>query len=171
MKVILLTVAAIPLLLLGMIASSSFVIVDVTTEDGPHIVIPVPLALAQTALRFAPIEVRDIPVAEIQEYAPIIDELVDELSAMPDAVLVEVEDGQDHVLVEKVGDEIAVSVRERGEDKVDVHIPLAMLRDVVDSFDGESLELHKILRSIGTVSNRDLVHVKDGGDEVKVWIW
>ena len=171
MKVILLTVAAIPLLLLGMIASSTFVVVDVNPADGPHLVVPVPLSLAQTALSFAPTEVRRIEIPEFSEYSELVHELVHEIRTIPDSILVEVEDGKDHVLIEKIGDELSVSVRGGDDELVDVHIPLDMLEEVVESYDGETLELRHVLRSIGSVSHQDLVHVRDGDDEVKVWIW
>ena len=147
MKAILLTVAAIPLLLLGMIASSTFVVVDVNPADGPHLVIPVPLSLAQTALSFAPTEARRIEVPEFSEYSELVNELVHEIRAIPDSILVEVEDGKDHVLIEKIGDELSVSVRGDDDELVDVHIPLDMLEEIVESYDGETLELRHVLRS------------------------
>jgi len=49
---------SIPLLLLGLVASSGLVVVDVKTSDGPRIVVPVPLFLARAALGFAPEEGR-----------------------------------------------------------------------------------------------------------------
>ena len=46
--------AAVPLAMVGGVAGTGVVGVDVKSNDGTRIVLPVPLLLAETAARFAP---------------------------------------------------------------------------------------------------------------------
>ncbi len=161
---------SIPVLLIGLLMSSSCVVVDVQQADGPRILVPVPLFAARAALAFAPSEARQVNVPEIAEYHALAISIIDELMDAPDGVLVEVRDRSEHVLVEKVGDLIEISVD--GEDEtVCVKVPLSAVADVLDSFDGGKLETRDVLAALSSISTRDLVHVKTKDEEVKVWIW
>jgi hypothetical protein len=165
---------SIPLLLLGLVASSGLVVVDVKPEDGPRIVVPVPLFLAHAALGFAPQEAREVEVPEFGEYAEVASRLVSELRDCEDGVLVEVDDASDHVLIEKVGDEIAIEVTSDDEE-VSVRIPLAAAAKVLESYDGGRLHVAGVLDALTSsssfLSGTDLVHVKSAEEEVKVWVW
>lgn len=161
---------AIPLTLAGLVASSSCLIVDVKQSDGPRIVVPVPLFVARAALGFAPEEAKWVDVPELAEYSELAARVIEELRNAPDGVLIEVEDGNERVLIEKVGDEIAVEVEGDDED-VSVHLPLSVAAEVFDSHEGGRLEVGKMLDALASVSRSDLVHVRTRDEEVKVWIW
>ncbi len=163
---------SIPLLLLGLVASTGLVVVDVKTSDGPRIVVPVPLFLARAALGFAPEEATKIEIPELSEYSEIASRLVAELSDCPDGILVEVADGSDHVLIEKIGDEIAIEVSSDDEE-VSVRIPLAAVAKVLESYDGDRLQVAGVLDALSSssLSGTDLVHVKSENEEVKIWVW
>ena len=164
---------SIPLLLLGLVASSGLVVVDVKTSDGPRIVVPVPLFLAHAALGFAPQEAREVEIPELGEYPEIASRLVAELRDCADGILVEVDDGDDHVLIEKVGDEIAIEVSSDDEE-VSVRIPLAAASEILDSYDGSRLRVAGILDALSSsssLSGTDLVHVRSENEEVKIWVW
>ena len=164
---------SIPLLLLGLVASSGLVVVDVKTSDGPRIVVPVPLFLARAALGFAPQEAREVEIPELGEYPEIASRLVAELRDCADGILVEVDDGDDHVLIEKVGDEIAIEVSS-DDQKVSVRIPLAAASEILDSYDGSRLRVAGILDALSSsssLSGTDLVHVRSENEEVKIWVW
>jgi len=164
---------SIPLLLLGLVASSGLVVVDVKTSDGPRIVVPVPLFLARAALGFAPQEAREVEIPELGEYPEIASRLVAELRDCADGILVEVDDGDDHVLIEKVGDEIAIEVSSDDEE-VSVRIPLAAASEILDSYDGSRLRVAGILDALSSsssLSGTDLVHVRSENEEVKIWVW
>ena len=164
---------SIPLLLLGLVASSGLVVVDVKTSDGPRIVVPVPLFLARAALGFAPQEAREVEIPELGEYLEIASRLVAELRDCADGILVEVDDGDDHVLIEKVGDEIAIEVSSDDEE-VSVRIPLAAASEILDSYDGSRLRVAGILDALSSsssLSGTDLVHVRSENEEVKIWVW
>lgn len=159
-----------PLLLVGLVLSSSCVVVDVRQADGPRIFVPVPIGLARTALAFAPDEARHIEIPELAEYSDVAARIVDELLDASDGVLVEVHDGDDHVWIEKVGDELEIEV-ESGTETVSVRAPLTLLADVLESYDGEELRTREVLKALSDVSRTDLVHVRTDNEEVKVWIW
>jgi hypothetical protein len=164
---------SIPLLLLGLVAGTGLVVVDVKTSDGPRIVLPVPLALARAALGFAPQQAREVDIPELSEYSEIAGRLLAELRENDDGVLVEVDDGDDHVLIEKVGDEIAIEVTSRDEE-VSVRIPLAAASEILDSYDGKRLRVAGVLDALSSsswLSGTDLVHVKSDDEEVKIWVW
>ncbi len=164
---------SIPLLLLGLVASTGLVIVDVKTSDGPHIVVPVPLVLAHAALGFAPHEAREVEVPELGEYSEVAGKLLAELRDAEDGILVEVEDGDDHVLIEKIGDELAIDVSSDDED-VSVRIPLAAAASILESCRGGRVRVAGVLDALSSsasLSGTDLVHVKSDNEEVKIWLW
>jgi hypothetical protein len=164
---------SIPLLLLGLVASTGLMIVDVKTTDGPRIVVPVPLFLARAALGFAPEVAREVEVPELGEYSDIALRLVAELRDAGDGILVEVEDGHDHVLIEKIGDEIAIDVSS-DEEEVSVRIPLEAAESILASATGGRLRVEGLLDALsssGSLAGTDLVHVKSDKEEVKVWVW
>lgn len=158
----------------GVVANSSIIIVNV--DEGPggtSIMVPVPLALVQIALAFAPDEIKRIEVPEVAEYLPYLDRFVTALEPVPDALLVEVEDTGDHVRVSKEGDLIKVSVREDGDERVDVSIPLSMLRGILNAYDtqGGYFRTSRLVGALRAAPSGDLVHVVDGSDEVRVRMW
>lgn len=164
---------SIPLLLLGLVASTGLVVVDVKTADGPRIVLPVPLFLARAALGFAPREAREVEVPELGEHYEIARRLVAELRDASDGVLVEVDDRENHVLIEKIGDEIAIEVV-GDEEEVSLRIPLAAASEVLDSYDGKRLRVEGVLDALSSsssLSGGDLVHVKSDDEEVRIWLW
>ncbi len=164
---------SIPLLLLGLVASTGLLVVDVKPSDGPRIVVPVPLFLAHAALGFAPEEAKEVEVPELDDYHEIARRLVAELRYAADGVLVEVDDRDDHVWIEKTGDEIAIEVKSDDEE-VSVRIPLAAAAEVLESYEGGRLHVEGVLHALSSSSSfagTDLVHVKSEGEEVKIWVW
>ncbi len=164
---------SIPLLLLGLVASTGLVIVDVKTDDGPRIVVPVPLFLARAALGFAPHEAREVEIPELGEYSEIAGRLLAELRDAEDGILVEVDDRDDHVIIEKIGDEIAIDVSSDDEE-VSVRIPLEAAAEILDSCRGGRVRVEGVLEALSSsasLSGTDLVHVKSDDEEVKIWVW
>lgn len=170
LKTAALILLSIPVLLVGALASSTCVVVDVRQAEGPHIIVPVPLVLARAALSFAPIEARRVEVPELEEYSDAAFELLRALREAPDGVFVEVDQDSEQVTITKNGDVLEVEVHGRNED-VEVTVPLSMAAEVLASFDGKELETSRVLTALGDVSRMDLVHVKTKDEEVKVWIW
>ena len=173
LKIAAIAVLSIPLLLVGVCLSSSCVVVDVRPADGPRIIVPIPLVFARAALTFAPDEATHIEIPELDDYADVAEQIVqivDELLDAADGVLVEVRDGGEHVLIAKVGDQIEINV-DGDEEQVTVRLPLTVIADILESYDGEKLETRDVLEALSTLSRTELVHVRTADEEVKVWIW
>ena len=165
-------ILALPLALVGTLASSSCLVVDVQEggPDGMHLIIPVPLALAQAALAFVPEEHTRVPCPEAAEYIPVAQSIIEELTDIPDSELVRVEDDHEVVVISKVDGNLEVEVHGAHEE-VSVSLPLAAVADILESFDGETIEASDAVAALRRVSGTDLVHVRNGDEEVKIWIW
>jgi hypothetical protein len=164
---------ALPVAVVATIASTtSYMVVDVQ-EGGPegmHIVVPVPLFLAQAAVSLAPADQTQIDIPELREYAPIAHEILAALADAPDGELVRVEDRDERVLISKVGNELQVRVDNPSE-QVSLNVPLDLVIEVLrDAEDGE-LYAGDVIAALRGVSSSDLVEVHDGDEHVKVWIW
>ncbi len=166
-------IAVLPALLLGGAAvNTSVLMVDVDTADGPHIVLPVPLPLARAGLAFAPDEARRVEVPELAEHLPHARRVVETLRDAPDAVIVDVEDGEEHVSVVKEGDVLRVRVVDGERTTADVRLPLGSADAVLRAYDVEtrSFETSELVAALGAAPGGDLVRVLDGADEVSVRI-
>lgn len=159
-------------LIAGILASSSYLVVDIEEKgpDGIHLIIPVPLALARVALRFVPDHETRIPCPELAEYLPAAKRVIEELTAAPDSELVRLEEGEELVLISKVGENLEVEVHERDEDVV-VSLPLPVVVEILESYDGESFAAADVLSALTGISRSDLVHVRSDNEAVRVWIW
>ena len=116
-------------------------------EEGVHFDVPLPAALFEAGLGLIPLAARhhrhhgdcghhrfglhghDIDVGE---YGPAVAAFLDELADAPDAVLVEVEDGRDHVRIVKEGRDIGVYV-ESPDANVHFSMPARLLHRAVRS--------------------------------------
>ncbi|HJO03628.1 MAG TPA: hypothetical protein QGG47_06630 [Acidobacteriota bacterium] len=156
----------------GVVMNSSIMLVNVDTDDV-RIVVPVPLSLVQVALAFAPDEAKYVHVPEIGQYLPYVDRIVEELQAVPDALLVEVKDGSDHVKIFKHGDVLRVEVDERGDEMVRVSVPLAALAAMVDAYDTETetVRTSRLIGALKAAPSGELVHVIDDEEEVRIRMW
>lgn len=166
-------VAVLPALLVGgAVANTSIVTVDVDTADGPHLALPVPLPLARAGLAFAPDEARRVEVPEVAEHVPQIRRVVEALRDAPDAVIVDVEDGEEHVSVAKEGDALRVHVVDGERTTADVRLPLGSADAVLRAYDAEtrSFETSELVAAVGAAPAGELVRVVDGEDEVSVRI-
>jgi hypothetical protein len=164
---------AVPVALVALVASTaSFAVVDVrgSGPDGTHVVVPVPLALAQVAVSFVPADKTQLRIKELGEYAPIARKILAELADAPDGELVRVEERDERVVIAKVGDEIKLNVDNERE-HVAVNVPLdTVLAILEDAEDGE-LYAGDVIASLRGLSRTDLVEVRNGDEHVKVWIW
>lgn len=160
-----------PAIFVGLLLSADYAVVDVREggPDGMHIIVPVPLSLARLALNFAPAEAKYVQVPEISEYLPYAERIVAELRNAPDGVLVSVEERDQNVRVEKVGETLEVYVND-GSELVDVTVPLDAVLDIVRAYDGVGFDTRDLIRAVGR-AHGNVVHVRGGDEEVKVWVW
>ena len=59
---------------------------------------------------------------------------------------------------------------ERGE-SVHAALPLAAAARALHAYDGRGFETTALVAALGSATHTDLVHVRDGQSEIKVWIW
>jgi len=161
----------VPALFMGLLLSADYAVVDVREggPDGMHIIVPVPLSLARLALNFAPAEAKYVQVPEIADYLPYAERIVEELRGAPDGVLVSVEERNESVLVTKVGEALEVHVVD-GDALVDVTVPLDAVLDILRAYDGEGFDTRDLLRAVGR-AHGNVAHIRDGDEEIKIWIW
>ncbi len=127
----------------GTAVSSGLMTVSVHEEgpDGVDLYIPVPAGLVEVALGLAPVvlqlvdqhhdldhELRHVR-AELRDVLPVVEAMLDELADMPDAVLVEVDGDHEYVRVSKQGRSLEVLVEEGGN-RVAVRIPTRVFRSL-----------------------------------------
>jgi hypothetical protein len=165
-----------PIAMLATVASLGVVVVDVK-EGGPnghHIVVPVPLVLAQAALAVAPAVAPDkmrIPDAdgEALKHVGIARDVLDALAKAPDGELVRVEERDETVVVAKQGRSLHVTVNGHGEN-VSVNVPLHLALQALPDRDGR-IHTGALAASLGAVRFTELVNVDDGHDKVRVYVW
>jgi hypothetical protein len=141
-------------LLVGVMASSSFLVMDVK-EGGPggmHIIVPVPLFLAQIAMSFVPEEHPGFPVDESAEYILMAERLIAELENISDAELVRVEEKDELVVISKTGDVLEVEVFEGEREQVLVNLPISAVQEILGSFDGETFEAYQAVAALRGIS-------------------
>jgi hypothetical protein len=164
---------AVPVAGTAALLSADYVIVDVHehAKSGVHLTVPVPIALVETALTFAPADARrvDLP-PEATEHMGAARRMVDELRRQPDFELVRVEEADETVLVRKVGDTLEVDVNgKRGED-VHVRLPLSLAAEVLNQARDGRLRTAAVVEALRQAKG-ELVHVVDGDTEVRVRVW
>lgn len=164
-----------PVAMLATVASLGVVVVDVREggPDGHHIVVPVPLVLAQAALVIAPAvappDKLRIPGGEPLEHVALAREVLDALAKAPDGELVRVEERDETVIVAKQGRSLHVTVSGAREN-VSVNVPLHLALAALPDRDGR-IHTGALAASLGAVRFTDLVNVDDGHDKVRVWVW
>jgi hypothetical protein len=166
-----LAILSVPAALLTAVASLGVVVVDVR-EGGPkgnHIVVPVPLLLAQAALVFVPDQKINLKMDDAARYLPLAREVLDALAEGPDGELVRVEERGQQVVITKDGDALRVRVHD-GDDDVSMNVPLALAQAAMPDEHGR-IRLSALAGALPGVRFRDLVDVKSGEDHVKVSVW
>ncbi len=119
--------------LTGYIVQDGFVhvSVDEASKDGTHLHLVVPAQLATIAAHFAPPKHFEGHQRELRALLPALKLSALELAKLPDSVLVEVRDGDQHVLVSKAGDGLSVE-EDSPQEHVKVWVPLRAIYDTAD---------------------------------------
>ena len=165
--------AAIPLSMVGVVAGTGVVVVDVRPHDGPRIVVPVPLLLAENVARLAPTHHAQHALRgldRVHKYMPVAEEVVAALAEAPDAELVRVEDGREHVRISTVGDMLQIRVQSPDE-KVAVNVPIRLVQNALRQAHHGRIDAGALVASLRQARMTDLVVVDDRDDRVKISIW
>jgi len=171
LKLLLAGAVAVPMAGAGVVAATGVAWVDVQEggRDGHHIVLPVPLALAQTAAAFVPQAQRRVDLGDARRYLPVAREALQALADGPDGELVRVEERDEQVVVEKVGRMLRVHVKDGGEDVL-VNLPIEAALEAVGE-DG-SFSPARVIQALRHARFTKLVEVTGrDGERVKISIW
>jgi hypothetical protein len=172
LKLILAGAVAVPAAGAAVVAATGVAWVDVQEggRDGHHIVVPVPLALAQTAAAFVPQAQKRIDVGgEARKYLPVAREALQALAEGPDGELVRVEERDEQVVIEKVGRTLRVNVKDHGEEVL-VNVPFEAALEIIAS-DG-SLTPSRAIQALRHARFTKLVDVQGhNGERVKISVW
>jgi hypothetical protein len=103
--------------------------VDEYRSGGSHVHLWVPAAVVPIALRCAPKDHLQDAAENIKPWIPTIRQLAKELEKYPEANLVEVVDGADHVQIRTHAGKLQIDVREPGQ-SVHVAVPISTLEDI-----------------------------------------
>jgi hypothetical protein len=127
LKMVLIGAVAVPALAAGSVAATGVVVVDVREgHGGQHIVVPVPLALAQFAASFVPEEKTRLHIPpEAEQYLPVAREVLTALAQADDGELVRVEEPGQKVSIRKEGGLVRIRVDD-GDQHVNVQVPIAL---------------------------------------------
>lgn len=125
------------------VAASPSIHVSVREHDGSRVDLRLPAALVVAGVALAGDDARDELRAELAAeidlaaWAPAAAEIARQLETLPDATLIEVEDGADHVRIVKQGDDLRIRVRSANGDDVDVTLPASVAADLVGRLAGD----------------------------------
>ena len=145
------------------------------TKDEPQTVrVNLPLALIESAIPLLESEQFDgskIKIGDESWDKARLKTLWDEVKRAEGGEYVTVESGSESVRVAKIGDLLTIKVRDsrRGEGKVDVKIPLAVV-DALLSGSGDQLNIVAAVRALGSRGDGQLVAIDDDSSVVRVWI-
>src|SRR6185295_8242762 len=117
LKILLAGAVAVPVAAAATVAATGVVVVDVQEpRGGHHLVIPVPLAVAQAAAMFVPPSKARLHLgSQAARYLPVARQALDALAEAADAELVRVEEPGQQVSIRKEGADLVIDVREKGQ--------------------------------------------------------
>lgn len=172
LKMVLLGAVAVPAIAAGSVAATGVVVVDVKDpRGGHHIVVPVPLALAQVAAAVVPEEKMRLRLGrDAERYLPMAREVLTVLAGAEDAELVRVEEPGHKVSVRKQGDLVRIHV-EDGEEQVDVQVPIALALSVLPESGGR-VTASRAVWALQQARMTEIVHVQGrDGEDVRVTVY
>jgi hypothetical protein len=170
LKILLAGAVAVPIAGAGVVAGTGVAWVDVKDpHEGMHIVVPVPLILAQTAAAFVPAHKAHVKLGKAKQYLPVAREVVEALKGSPDGELVRVEERDEEVVIRKVGQMLEVRVKDHG-DNVAVNVPLDAALELIQE-DGE-ITPWAAVGALRHARFTQLVEVNSrSGERVKISVW
>jgi hypothetical protein len=138
LKMILIGAVAVPAIAAGSVAATGVVVVDVKeARGGQRIVVPVPLALAQVAAAFVPLDKTRVRLPrEAEQYMPVARQILEALAVAEDGELVRVEEPGQKVSIRKEGGVLRINVDD-GDEHVKVQVPISLALSVLPEGGGQ----------------------------------
>jgi len=158
------------LLLIGYVVEAGIAVVHVKTPDT-HIWIPVPVAVGHLVGKFI-----DLPLSQEPEFETLLDygeeavEIVRQLKDLPDSILVEVSKTRERVRIFKRGGSLCIDV-DNANEKVKVRLPLHAAEGLLEALSHRHVNVGDLVACLEWQPAGDIVHVKNGNEEVRISIW
>jgi hypothetical protein len=111
--------------------------VDEDSGDSTHVHVWLPAAIVPIAMRFVPDHQLERATAQVGPWLPTLRALTKELRKFPEAELVAVDDGKDHVRIRTHNGKLLIDVTEPGTD-VHVACPMAMMDDIASELEAKT---------------------------------
>lgn len=172
LKIVLAGAVAVPVAAAATVAATGVVVVDVQEpRGGQHLVIPVPLAVAQVAATFVPDHKTRVRLpSEAARYLPVARAALDALAGAEDGELVRVEEPGQQVSIRKEGSLLRIQVHD-GDQKVDVQVPIAAALSVLAG-SGDRISAS---RAVWALQSARLTRIADvqgpDGERVRVTVY
>ena len=109
--------------------------VDEQSDGGTHLHFWVPATVVSTGLHFVPQEKMQSTARDVRPYLPVLREISKELEKYPNAELVNVTNGEDHVRIAMNHGKIQIDAVSHEGNVVHVTVPARVLRDVADQLE------------------------------------
>ena len=109
--------------------------VDEQRNGGTHVHFWVPTTVVSIGLHFVPQEKMQSTARDVRPYLPVLREISKELEKYPNAELVNVANGEDHVRIAMNHGKIQIDDVSHEGDVVHVTVPARALRDVADQLE------------------------------------
>ena len=109
--------------------------VDEHRDGGSHVHFWVPATVVSTGLHFVPQEKLQSTARDVRPYLPVLREISKELEKYPNAELVDVANGGDHLRIAMTHGKVQIDAVSHEGDVVHVSVPTRVLRDVADQLE------------------------------------
>jgi len=158
------------LLVVGYVVEAGIAVVHVKTPDT-HIRVPVPVALGHLVGKFIDLPISSEPEFEkLLEYREAAAGILHQLKELPDSDLIEVSKTKEHVRIFKRGDSLCIDA-DNANEKVKVRLPLRTAERLLEAMSYHHVNVGDLVACLEWQPAGDIVHVKNGHDEVRVSIW
>lgn len=172
-------ISTIPAILLAAVAGlftalllMDWVVVDITTADTGHLVVPCPLMVPRVAAAFIPDDAFEDAVvpAELREHREAVLAAVKALLDAPDATLVRVNDPETRVEITKRGHLLEIAV---DSDDAVVHctVPIDGVYEALEEWDWEHVDPELVFDILDRAPGGTLVSVKADDADVDIRVW
>jgi hypothetical protein len=109
--------------------------VDEQRDGGTHVHFWVPATVVSTGLHFVPQEKMQSTARDVRPYLPVLREISKELEKYPNAELVNVTNGEDHVRIAMNHGKIHIDAVSHEGGVVHVTVPARVLRDFAEQLE------------------------------------
>jgi hypothetical protein len=112
--------------------------VDEHTAGGQHVHFWVPATVVTTGMHFVPPNKMRDAASQARPYLPVLREMAKELENYPNAELVDVTSGEDHVRIAMVNGKLRIDAVSEDGDVVHLSVPTLVLRDMADELEAKA---------------------------------